>query len=232
MVFEGTGLEKYIPSGDAASSFALSTVSIITIFVVIVLIMIIIGIAIYFILREFKFNKKIEIFAKRGNTWEKIGKDKGMVLKYGSAGDSILYLRKNKKYLPLPEIQVGKNLYWFAIREDNEWINIGMEDIDLLMRKAKAKFLHKEMRYARTAIQRNLKDRFDKPKFFEKYGSMIINLVAIVIILVFMWMIIDKIVSVADKVNIMAQTGNQVMEKANEVLAGLDRVCSGSGMKV
>jgi len=201
----------------------------ITIGIIVILFLFIAFLIVFFVARMFKFNKKIVIFEKVGNNWQQTGKDRAQELKYGTAGDTVFFLQKKKKYLPRPELQTGKRIYWFAIREDGEWINVSLGDIDLQMKEMKAKFLHPEMRYARTALIRNLKDRYDKPKFMEKYGVMMINLAAIIIILVFFWLIVDKIISVGDKVSSMVETGNKVMDKVNEILPNLDRICSHSG---
>ena len=99
------------------------------------------------------------------------------------------------------------------------------------MKQMKAKYLHPEMRYARTALLRNLRDRYDKPKFMEKYGMLIVNLAVIVIILVFMWLIIDKIVSVSGSVKEMINTNAETMKTARDVIQSLDHICTGSGLK-
>ena len=68
-----------------------------------------------------KYNKKIVIFEKINGRFEPTRKDRAMELKFGRAGDTVFYLAKNRKYLPVPVIQTGRRKYWFAIREDGEW---------------------------------------------------------------------------------------------------------------
>lgn len=218
-----------LPSGQNVAGVATGAFHTITIGIIVILVLFVCFLVGWFFFRGLKFNKKIIIFEKIGNNWTQTGRDKAQELKYGTAGDTVFYLQKRKKYLPRPELQTGKRVYWFAIREDGEWINFTPGDIDLQMKEMKAKFLHPEMRYARTALIRNLKERYDKPKFLEKYGIMLVNIAAIVIILVFMWLIIDKIISVGDKVTSMVNTGKEVMDKVNEILPNLDRICSRSG---
>ena len=65
---------------------------------------------------------------------------------------------------------MGRRIYWYVIREDGEWIKFELEDIDQKMRKAGVHYLDKEMRYARTALEEALKERYDKPNFWKEYG--------------------------------------------------------------
>ena len=99
------------------------------IFIGILIAIVAVGVTIIIVLK-LKFNKKIIIFEKINGRFEPTRKDRGMIQNLKGTGDTILYLKKFKKYLPTPELQTGRNTYWFAIREDGEWFNIGIEDID------------------------------------------------------------------------------------------------------
>jgi|SRR3990172_6128970 len=228
---ELSDVTQYLPSKESLLEFGKGTFSTLTIFLVVAIFLIIAGIVVYFVVQRFKFNKKIEIWKKIGGHWERLGYDRAKELKYGMAGDSVFYLRKRRKYLPYPELQVGRNLYWFAIREDGEWINIDLEDVDFTMKRAKAKFLHPEMRYARTALLRNLKDRLDKPKFLEKYGMVLATFGSLIIILVFMWLIVDKLISIGDQLTGAISAVDPVLDKAEKILVAVDNVCANTGVK-
>ena len=161
---------------DSATEFAKGidisgSISILAWFAIGILIAGVVGVIVYLIIREWKFNKKIIVFEKVNGKPEITKRDKAMEVKLGEGGDTVFYLKKAKKHIPLPSIQTGRNIYWFGVREDGEWINIGMDDIDLAMRKIKARFVDKEMRYARVALQRNLKERYQKSSFLSVYGE-------------------------------------------------------------
>lgn len=228
-------LTGILPSGSSVVSGISKGAGIITwIIIIVVLIAICVVIAII-LLRLMKYRYKIIIFEKIGSRWEQSGKDKGMTLKYGLMGDPVLYLRKRKKYLPFPELQTGRKTYWWAIREDGEWVNIQLEDIDMAMKEAKAKFLHPEMRYARTALIRNIKERYDKPNFMEKYGMIIFNIAGFIILGLLMYFVADKLLGMMNTNSAMmvstTEGVNKVLDKANTIMASLDRICSSNGAR-
>jgi len=232
------GLEEVaavLPSKSSLVNFGITTFHVITLFILFVIFALVAGVGLFFWLRWLKFNKKIVIWEKVGNNWEIVGRDNAMELKYNKMGDTVFFLRKRRKYLPRPEIQTGRKTYWFAIREDGEWINIGMKDINLEMKEAGVKYLHPGMAYARSGLYRVMRDSYDKPKFLEKYGVMLINIAAIAIILVFVYLIVDKILQAQDKAmqtQGMVNEGSQkTLDMANKVLAALDNIQSNSGMK-
>lgn len=231
MVELPANIQGIIPSKASLLGIGSGVMGTITLILLFVLLAGIIGIIVFVVFNNLKYNRKIEIWEKIHNNWELVGKDRALEIKFGNTGDMVLKLKKRKKYLPMPEIQVGRRRYWYAIREDGEWINIGMGDIDLQMKQAKAKFLHTEMRAFRTAFQSNLNQRLNQPKFMEKYGTFVIGIITLVICGLILWFLADKIVSSLDKINSLTNTQNLLMEKASQVISGIDNICSGSGYR-
>lgn len=200
-------------------------------FILLIVILITLGIVIFFVIRAMKFNKRIVIFEEINGIFQPTRKDRAGEIKFSTAGDTIFYTLRHKKYLPNPSIQTGRRTYWYFIRSDDEWINFGLENLNELSRKAGAKFLDKEMRYARTQIQKGLKERYDKPTFWSQYGMMIMNMAWIAMIGIFTWLLFDKWLDLASTTNSGVATAGTVLEKVSDVLAKLDNVCSSSGLK-
>ena len=200
-----------------------------------IIVIIIIGLFTVFIilfLLNRKYNKKIIIFEKIGKSFVPSRKDKAMEVKFSTAGDSITYLRKHKKYLPTPSIQTGNREYWYFIREDGEWINFGLEDLDEASREVGARFLDKEMRYARTSIQKGLKDRYEQQSAWQKYGIYILSFGYVALIGVMVWLLFDKWVDLAQTTKGAVDTAGIVLENVDRILSNMDNICSGgSGFK-
>jgi len=79
---------------------------------------------------------------------------------------------------------------------------------------------------------KNLKERHDKPKFKDTpLGQIILIYGPIIVICIFLWLIFDKFLSTAAAQKAAAEVGKEVMDKAAQVLSGLDKVCSGSGIR-
>lgn len=214
--------------------FGAGTISIVAWIFIAVIFIALMSIGIYLLIRYMRFNKKIIIFEEINGRFEPTRKDRAMEMVLSKGGDTIFYLARNKKYLPTPNLQTGRKTFWFFVRSDNEWINFTLENLNEKSKEANARFLDKEMRYARTQIQRGLKERYDKPSFWERYGLLIFSIAYIVIIGVMMWLLFDKWIDLAGVTNLsiersaeVMEVSKSVMEKADAILGRLDNIGRG-----
>jgi len=214
----------FIPDINAGS-----VVGVITVFVLFIVFAIGISIATYLVVRRMKFNKRIVIFEKVGGNFEATRKDAGMFQKVGQGGDLVLYLRKHKKFLPIPSIQAGRNTYWYFIRKDQEWINFRPKDFDEQSREVGAHFVDVDMRYARVGLQRNLRERYDKPSFLSKYGGIIVFTAFVVFTGIMIWLSFDKFLDIVGKIGDLLETSSAVNAQAERIMVALDNICGGRG---
>jgi len=221
------GITDYIPDIGISKS---SVVSFIAWFLIIVIVLVVVGVVTWILIRRMKFKYKVVVFENVAGRYEPTRKDSAMELRFGAGGDSVFYIRKHKKYQPMPRIQVGRKTYWFAIREDGEWINIGIENIDEKSREMKINFLDKEMRYARTSLQKSLKDRYNKPGFMEKYGGIIAYVSLIAITGIMMWLLFDKFLDITGNITSNLEMMNQLQSIEKDILSSLNNICTGSGI--
>lgn len=202
-----------------------------SIIVVLALVMLIGAISFYFIYVYFQYNNRIVLYKKINGKIVRIKSDRARIIRIGEGGDTVFVTRKTKKYLPNPTIQSGPREFWFYIREDDEWINIGWTDIDEQMKEMKAHFLDKEMRYARVGLQKNLRDRLIKPQgFLSKYGAQIMVGLFLIIILIIMYFIFDKYVDLIDKVNAAIAEISKITATQNEITTKLGNIQGGGGL--
>lgn len=187
------------------------------------------GLFLFLYWKAYKY--KIVIFEKVNGIYQPTIRDKARLFNLSNSGDVAFKLMKLKKTVPEPTIQTGKNTFWFARRqEDGELINIGLQDVDKKSKELGVHFLDKEMRYARTQLQRGLKERYDTPSFWQLHGAMIMNIAFIMIIAVAVWLIMDKWVELAGTLNGMVEAVPEIQKKQGEILLALQNVCSeGSG---
>jgi len=195
------------------------------------LVAICIGIGAYFIFQEMKFNKKIVLFKKISGKIIPVARFKGMFERLGKAGDYWIKTRGLKKILPRPKLEISKNVYWYFEREDGEWINFDLEDIDERFRKAKIKYLDEDMRLQRIGIQRNLKERYDQATFWQKYGGMIMSAMFILIITICLVIIFNKINDLVKALPVLARALESVANamKDTAVSQGSGIVPAGGG---
>ncbi len=222
-------ITEYLPGIEGINVSGL--VGVVTWFILIIIFGIAAGFGTYMYLREKKFNKKIVIFSRVNGNFGVTGKDKAMIVRFGVGGDTVFRLRKSKKFLPTPTIQTGINSFWFYIREDGEWINFGLADLDQKQKEMGARFLDKEVRFARASLQKNLKDRYDAPTFLQKYGGILTYTILIISVGIVIWLWFDKIIQISANIASATETAIDLTNAQKQILAGMDNICTGSGLK-
>lgn len=220
MAFEGVA--QYFPN----MSSILGTVNLMVLLVVgLILILTFGGLIAWFFITKLLYNKKIVFFEKVGSYFEPVKKDSARILKWGKSGDSCFFTRKTKLFLPTPTLQMGRNVYWYAKRQDGEYINFKMRDLDTLSKEMDIHFLDKEMRYARVSLHKNIEERFKKITFWDKYGGFIAYTILIMVICFGMWLLLDKMNKISDSTAGTISASEKVIDKVNNVLTALDNIC-------
>lgn len=182
-------------------------------------------IAIYLWFQNKKFNKKIVLFKKVGNKVIPIGNDRAMFERVGTAGDYWCRTKTIKKTLPRPRIEMAKNEYWYYEREDGEWINFSLGDIDDQMKSAKAYYVDEDMRLQRLGIQKNLIDRFHKVTFWEKYGNFIMNIGFMIVFAFVAFGLLNQMDKTGKQLSGTYNTAGEKMEKAFNAWDNAQRNC-------
>jgi len=161
-----------------------------------------IGVALFMFLNNKKLKYKIPLYKMIGGQLMEISNYLAKDFKIGYAGDKLWYVPKAKKYIMAGTIQSGKNKFMHFEREDGEWINFGMGDLDQQMKLAGAKYIQSDMRAGRIAISDILEQRFKgKETFWEKYGNMITQAIFYLIVSVSMVIIFYQWGGIIDKTN-------------------------------
>ena len=130
----------------------------------------------YIIIMRRRYKYRIRVYKTVSGKAYEFPETKAMEKKLGVTGDSVLFIKKPKKYLPLPQIQAGHNLFYFYIKEDGDWINIGLEELNEKLRELKIHFVDADMRYSRAALQKHFKEEFSNIGWFQKNAAMLVNI--------------------------------------------------------
>ena len=174
-----------------------------------------------------KYKDKIVIFGRVDGRPRVIGKDRASVFRMGHGGDMVHRWRRLKTFRPMPTIQTGANTYWYYLREDGEYINFGVGDLDLMQRELGAEFLITDVRHARASMQKTLKDTYDKPTFWQQYGGHIAFMSFIIIMAFSFWLAFDKFIEVITNLSALTDKVGTFMDEANSILVNIDRVKGG-----
>ncbi len=197
---------------------------IIAIFIAVV-ILILLGVLVWWLIERKKWKIKIPVYQKIGNVPTRIAILKAKIVPFGRAGDCLWYAKGKgmKKWLPPATLQSAPNEYPHYIREDLEWINFVMEDLDESQKRAGVKYIATDMKLSRLATDQLLEQRHIKTGFLEKWGVVIgyvIFFLIITIALVVFFHQYSKTVEIL----------NEVMSKADAILEKAAKSSGGSGL--
>ena len=186
---------------------------------------------VWFYLDNKKYIYNIEIYENLGGTrYVKTGVDKAKLINLGEGGAQVIWLKKRKCYRTAYARKMGSNLIWFAIGQDGYWYNITLGDLDAKQGMLDIEPIDRDMRYMHVAIGRNTRDRYNKLKFMEKYGTILMAGVFLIIMIFGLWFCISKLNDGIAASHAASEVNRQTMELAKEVLGVIDNIKSGSGI--
>lgn len=172
----------------------------------------------YFLKKRKKhYNKHIHWFEEVNGIMMAVGDDVARELTIPGSNITVFYIKEKDMYLPRPVIRMGKDSYWFAIRNNREIVNFSMANINKEMKEAKLEFDHTDMRYAltnlRELIQRNYKDK--SQAWWREYKD-VIGLVVLIFVLTLSFIfIISKVGDLINQVGALIEHADQLVQTAN-----------------
>ena len=144
------------------------------------------AILIYLIVMKRRYKQPIRIFERSGEDMAPVGFDWGWVTRLGNAGDYWMIWRKGKRIDAKPQIYTNfiyKKEAWFYKREDGEYINFTMSNINEEM-ISKVNFKNQGMSYLRIAIQRNLRDELKGISLLKEYMPYIAMAIMVMVLVI------------------------------------------------
>ena len=135
----------------------------------------------------------IHVFRLIGNTPTRVAIYSAKEVAFGMAGDKLwkvapsgMFKFKAIKWLPCGKIQTAPREFWYYIREDGEWINFSLADLNDIQKKAGVRFVQEDMRLQRLATERLLEQRLMNKTFWEKWGTTVMMIIVFLVIAVCM----------------------------------------------
>ena len=164
-----------------------------------------IGFLIYWGSVKKKFWIRIHVFRLIGNTPTRVAKYRAREVPFGMAGDRLwkvatgFLMLKAVKWLPVGKTQTAPREFWYYIREDGEWINFSLDDLNEIQKKAGVRFVQEDMRLQRLATERLLEQRLMNKTFWEKWGTTVMLVMVFLVVAICMVVIFYQFSKVIDK---------------------------------
>jgi hypothetical protein len=196
----------------------------------------VVGFFLYRFLMSKKFNKQITFFKKNASTGKfyPYKTIKAMSIRFDSYGNIVYRLKSpldTRNVIERLKIEVRPNVHWVAIGKDGKILELeGITDIDKERHEAKTTFIDDPSELARSSMQELARERYDKPKFMEKYGALMVNIGAMAVIMVFLWLIADKLIELVTQIASMLDKMETLQTAQTNILDSLNNLLQGSGL--
>lgn len=172
-----------------------------------------IGALVYWRIIKKQYWIRIHVFRLIGNVPTRTAVYEAKEIPFGMAGDKLWRVTnagfnkiKPVKWLPVGKIQTAPREFWYYIREDGEWINFQMSDLNKASREMGIKFVQEDMRLQRLATERLLEQRLLNKGFWEKWGATIMMVIVFLVVAVCMVIIFYQWSKLLDKMSPMIDT--------------------------
>jgi len=156
---------------------------------------------------------RIHVFRLIGNIPTRVAIYSAREVPFGMAGDKLWKVAPNGmfkfpvvKWLPVGKIQTAPREFWYYIREDQEWINFTLADLNDIQRKAGVRFVQEDMRLQRLATERLLEQRLMNKTFWEKWGTTIMLIIVFLVVAICMVVIFYQFGKLMEKFSAVEQT--------------------------
>jgi len=174
----------------------------------------------FYYMNKKQYNKKITAFEIVGNNFVPAFSDQAKVVKIGTGGFEILYLKKLKTWKIAYGGRVGKDTYYFFIWKDGYWYNsmlsADMNAIDKNGGLIPIVTTNPSMRAQYTSLEKQIDAlHSEKKSFMDKYGSWVWSLGFIIVIGVLAWLIYKEIGPVTGNLATAADKLGMAIDKLN-----------------
>ena len=172
------------------------------------------------------YNKKLFFFEEVNGVMTPVSNYNACELTIPGSNIQVFYVKEIDLYLPRGTRRMGKDAYWYCIRNNREIVNFTMKNLNEEMKKANLDYDHTDMRYAlqnlKELIKRNYRDK--ATTWWKEYKDVIATVI-------FIFAITCALAFVFWRTGILLDKIGSLLAKAEEVLE-VAKAAKGSGVIV
>lgn len=173
------------------------------------------------------FNRKVVFFENiSGLAYQPTMKKRARRLRVGNGGEELLALIGGDTISAYGR-KMGKNTYWFAKGQDGYWYNFLLGDLDTKRAMLDIEPIDTDVRMFHVAKERMNKDNYLKRSFMERYGSLLMMFLFLVVLVLGMWFIVGKIGDATQALAATQESNAKVLETTERILNANENMLSG-----
>ncbi len=177
------------------------------------------------------YNKTIVKFREINGRTTRVGVEKAKEITLEGTSVRAYYLKSSKFFIPRPSIESAENEFWYFIRNDGEWLNIGLENINEKMDTLGLKFDHTDMRMANAALKRLVDKSYKKSNFLKEWMPYIGFSIIIIMVGISGYLVIGEASKVMGGAAANIEALAEITKTMNEILSNMNNIASSSGVR-
>lgn len=216
---------------DLSSDTGVFNFSFITDLVIFLVLAVFAGAFTYWYLQRKTYNKTIVKFREVNGITRRIGVEKAKEITLPNTSVRAYYLRKSQFYIPRPSIESAENEYWMFVRNDGEWVNVGLTNLNEELLKFGLKYDHTDMRMANAALKKLVDRSYKKSNWIKEWAPYIGFSVVIILVAISGYLVIGEAAKVNSATATNVVTLGEILKSMNEILSNVNNIGSSSGVK-
>lgn len=200
-------------------------------FVMLFLFLIAGGIVTYWWISKKSYHKTIHVFEDVNGIPAPMNEDKAKEITLPFTSVRAYFLKRRKIYLPRPSIQTGKDHYWYFVRDDGEWVNIGLESLNAKLKELKIKFDHTDMRMANASLKKLVEKNYKKLNWLKEYAPYIGFAIIIMMLGIAGYLVMSEANKVVGSANSNVEVLRDILAEMKDILVIMDDIGSSSGIR-
>ena len=205
-----------------------------------ILALVVIAVVAFFLkgyLMKKRFNKVITFFRRNPFTGLLVADKniKAMTVRldsFGNLGYRLQTSYETKNLFPKLKYEAKPNQHYVEYCEDGRIVEIiGFTDYDDQRKAVKATFSDHNTELARSSMHQMSKERYEKTSFWKEHATLLVNIGAIVIIMVFLWLIADKLIDIVSAISGVLEEAGKLQEAQSNIIDSLNRLLTSNPVK-
>lgn len=204
-----------------------------------ILIVVVIGIVAFFFqqhLMKKKFNKTVTFWRINPLTKLTIPDKtiKAMTIRLDNVGNLGFRLQtpyETRNLLPKLKYEAKSGQYYVEYCEDGKIVEmVGVIGYDEQRKAMKMAFSDQNTELGRSSLQQMNKERYEQTNFWKEHATLLVNIGAIVVIMVFLWLIADKLIDITGAVAQIVTESGKLQESQANIIDSLNRLLNSQGV--
>lgn len=183
----------------------------------------------YYVINKRQWNKTIVKFREDNGITRRIGVEKAKEIILPNTSVRAFYLKNSKVYLPRGSIESAENEYWYFIRNDGEWLNVGLQNINDTFTQLGLKYDHSDMRMANAALKKLVDKNYKKSNWVKEWAPYIGFGVIIIMVAIGGYLVMGESAKIVNAAGNNVEALKDITQTMNEILKSLDNIKTNSG---